>query len=43
VIGTGVEWKISDIDAGHSPQLSKPEELRDVLVGLAGEFEGMEH
>ena len=37
--GTGVEWVVKDIESGHSPQLAQPEKLRDMLVGLAKQFE----
>ena len=36
---TGVDWIIKDIDSDHSPQLSKPEELSEILLNLAKEFE----
>ncbi|KAH7394352.1 hypothetical protein BKA66DRAFT_606552 [Pyrenochaeta sp. MPI-SDFR-AT-0127] len=37
--GTGVEWIIKDIDSGHSPQISQPEKLTELLVDLAKGFE----
>lgn len=36
--GTGVEWIVRDIESGHSPQLSKPEELAGILVELVKGF-----
>ncbi|CAG8953447.1 hypothetical protein HYFRA_00010196 [Hymenoscyphus fraxineus] len=35
---SGVEWVVRDIDAGHSPFLSRPEELSDILKELAEIF-----
>ncbi|KAF1971303.1 hypothetical protein BU23DRAFT_570077 [Bimuria novae-zelandiae CBS 107.79] len=40
--GTGVEWKVKDIESGHSPQFSQPEKLSAILVELAKEFEALE-
>jgi hypothetical protein len=39
--GTGVEWMIRDIESGHSAQLAQPEKLAEILVELAGLFEGV--
>ncbi|KAL2842646.1 alpha/beta-hydrolase [Aspergillus pseudodeflectus] len=36
VQATGVEWITREVDCGHSVQLAKPEELRDVILGVAG-------
>ncbi|CAI6342590.1 unnamed protein product [Periconia digitata] len=34
----GVDWIIKDIDSGHCPQLSRPEEYAEILVELATTF-----
>ncbi|KAF2447371.1 hypothetical protein P171DRAFT_511642 [Karstenula rhodostoma CBS 690.94] len=39
--GTGVEWKVKEMQSGHSPQLSQPEKLSDILLELAKEFEAL--
>jgi hypothetical protein len=39
--GTGVEWIVRDIESGHSPQLSRPEELVRILVEVAKIFESL--
>jgi hypothetical protein len=36
--GTGVEWIVKDIESSHSPQISQPENLANMLLGLAKEF-----
>ncbi|MCJ1251380.1 hypothetical protein MMC30_008613 [Trapelia coarctata] len=33
--GSGVEWDVRDFETGHSPFLSKPDELAATVVGLA--------
>ncbi|KAL3464870.1 Alpha/Beta hydrolase protein [Aspergillus heterothallicus] len=38
VQATGAKWITRELDCGHSAQLAKPEELRDVILGLAGEW-----
>jgi hypothetical protein len=37
--GTGAEWIVKDIESGHSPQLSQPENLVSILIELAKQFE----
>lgn len=37
--GTGAEWIVKDIETGHSPQVSKPEELAKLVVELSQGFE----
>lgn len=39
--GTGAEWIVRDIESGHSPQLSHPEKLTEILLELAKCFEEM--
>ena len=39
--GSGVQWLLRDIDSGHNAQISRPEELVGVVVGLAEVFEGL--
>ncbi|KAL2827662.1 Alpha/Beta hydrolase protein [Aspergillus pseudoustus] len=39
VQATGVQWISREVDCGHSAQLARPEELRDVILGLAGLWE----
>ncbi|KAH7136014.1 hypothetical protein B0J11DRAFT_611854 [Dendryphion nanum] len=39
---TGVQWIVKDLASGHSPQISQPEKLRDLLVELAEGFEALE-
>lgn len=36
---TGVEWIVKDIESGHSPHLSKPEQFSEMLLALAKVFE----
>ncbi|KAH7379145.1 hypothetical protein DE146DRAFT_626061 [Phaeosphaeria sp. MPI-PUGE-AT-0046c] len=36
--GTGAEFIVRDIESGHSPQLSQPERLTEILVELAKTF-----
>ena len=36
----GVDFIIRDMKSGHSPQLSQPEKLSEILLELAGIFEG---
>jgi pimeloyl-ACP methyl ester carboxylesterase len=36
VQATGVEWITREVDCGHGAQLAKPEEVRDVILGVAG-------
>jgi hypothetical protein len=40
-LGTGVEWKVKEMESGHSPQLSQPENLSVILLELAKEFEAL--
>lgn len=35
---SGVEWKVKDIEASHSPFASKPEELVKIIVDSAQQF-----
>ncbi|KAL6720998.1 hypothetical protein ACLMJK_000098 [Lecanora helva] len=35
------EWILQDIDSGHSPQLSQPEKLADIILELVKHFETM--
>lgn len=35
---SGVEWKVKNIEASHSPFASKPEELVKILVDSAQQF-----
>ena len=35
---SGVEWKVKELDASHSPFVSKPEELVKILVESAQQF-----
>ena len=35
---SGVEWKVKDIEASHSPFATKPEELFKILVESAQQF-----
>lgn len=37
--GTGLEWKVVRIEAGHCPMISRPAELTKILVDVADEFE----
>ena len=37
--GSGVCWKRSVIDSGHSPQLSRPGVLSELVLEFAKEFE----
>ena len=39
--GTGQEWILRDIDAGHCPNLSHPEKLVELVVELAEKSEAM--
>ena len=39
--GTGQEWILRDIDAGHCPNLSQPEKLCELVIELAEKFESM--
>lgn len=36
--GTGVEWIVKDIESGHSPQISQPEKLAEILLELGKSF-----
>lgn len=36
---SGVQWIVRDLDSGHSPQISRAEEVRDLLVELIRGFE----
>jgi hypothetical protein len=36
---SGVDWIVKDIESDHSPQLSKPEKLTEMLLELAKKFE----
>ena len=38
---TGQDWIVKDIETGHSPQLAAPEELSDIILDLAKQFEQM--
>ena len=35
---SGVEWKVKDVEASHSPFASKPEELVEIFVESARRF-----
>jgi hypothetical protein len=35
----GPDWIVRDIESDHSPQLSQPEKLCEILVGLVEGFE----
>ncbi len=35
---SGVEWKVKDIEASHSPFASKPEETVQILEDFVKEF-----
>lgn len=35
----GAEWVVKDIESDHSPQLSKPDELCEILLEFARRFE----
>lgn len=37
--GTGEDWIVKDIESGHSPQISHPEKLTEILLELAETFE----
>jgi len=37
--GTGTNWVVKDIESGHSPQISQPEKLTDLIVEVAQRFE----
>lgn len=39
--GTGVDWIVKNIESGHSPQLSRPEELTEMVNELAQAFEAL--
>jgi hypothetical protein len=39
--GSGAKWIIKDIESGHSPQVSQPEKLAEILVDLAKTFESL--
>lgn len=39
--GTGIDWITKDIESGHSPQLSQPEKLTQMVVELAQAFEAL--
>jgi hypothetical protein len=39
--GTGVDWIIKNIESGHSPQLSRPEKLMEMVIELAHVFEAL--
>ena len=36
---SGVDWKVKDIEASHSPFASKPEELVKILADFAQQFD----
>ena len=36
---TEQEWILRDIDSGHSPQLSQPEKLADIILELVQKFQ----
>ena len=38
---TEQDWILRDLDSGHSPQLSQPEKLADVILELVKQFETM--
>ncbi|KAK2734710.1 hypothetical protein FQN57_001480 [Myotisia sp. PD_48] len=31
---SGVEWNVQNIESGHSPQLSHPQQLVDIIIGM---------
>jgi hypothetical protein len=37
--GTGIEWIVKDIESGHSPQVSQPENLAKIVIDLTKIFE----
>lgn len=39
--GTGAQWVVKDIESGHSPQISQPENLTAILIELAKGFESL--
>jgi hypothetical protein len=39
--GTGEEWIVKDVDTGHSPNLSAPEKICDILEELGKKFESL--
>ncbi|KAF2118799.1 hypothetical protein BDV96DRAFT_515622 [Lophiotrema nucula] len=38
---TSVEWIVKDIESSHSPQISQPEKLTNILLGMAKVFEAL--
>ncbi|KAH7068990.1 hypothetical protein BKA63DRAFT_494432 [Paraphoma chrysanthemicola] len=38
---SGVDWLVEDIESGHSPQVSQPEKLAEMLVALTKTFESL--
>jgi hypothetical protein len=41
VNASGHDWILRDIDSGHSPQLSAPEELTRIILELVRQFEAL--
>ena len=39
--GTKQEWLIRDIETGHSPQLSAPDTLSEMIIELTQQFDVM--
>ncbi len=37
---SGVEWKVKEIEAGHSAYAARPQEVTEILHELVGDFEG---
>jgi hypothetical protein len=37
--GTNTEWIVKDMETGHSPQISQPEKLAELIVQLSNVFE----
>ncbi|KAH7088923.1 Alpha/beta hydrolase fold-1 [Paraphoma chrysanthemicola] len=38
---SGVEWIVKDIESGHSPQVSQPAKLAEMLIALTKTFESL--
>lgn len=36
---SGVQWETPEIASSHSPMLSKPEELAEIIISIAKKFE----
>lgn len=40
---TGVDFTVKELDCGHSPSLSHPQQLADVVVEMASTFASVRH